>query len=250
MIGAGYIGSRSRAPLSAGGGGPTVLLDANYLTDTLINPSDAAVSNGERVKSWTMATGGAWTSALAIAAGAGQAPIYVAASGVHASIDNGALTCAAPVTILADADCVIYAKVNLGALESGLNFIGSSTSGQNVSIGTSDGDGNHTANIAFDGIGTSYATAVMTGQTATGVYLLRFTRASGVWSFACTGVASAAMIPTGAVSGAISFDTLLAYGGGTLTSFSSTDMYLQKLKIWSGTSDPDTAYETANGGTL
>ena len=59
------------------------------------------------------------------------------------------------------------------------------------------------------------------------------------------------MMPTGTVTGSISFDTLLAYGAsGTLSTFSTSGMYLQKLYIRHGTSSPDTDYETANGGVL
>jgi len=233
---------------ASGGASPTVLLNAAYATDTIVDDGAVPIANGNPVDSWTFTTGGEFNYTLANLAGASARPQWIAASGVHTNGTNAALTCATPITIPADTDCVIYVKANLGALESGLNAIGGSTNSHFVSIGTSDGDGDHSANIEIGG--GNDLNAVMTGKTTTGVYLLRFTRASGVWLFACTGVASAAMAPTGTVSGAISFNTLLGYGGGTLSSFSSPGMYLQKLKIWSGTSDPDTVFEAANGGAL
>ena len=233
-----------------GSSGPTVILDANYATDTIINLADVPISNGEFVKSWTPATGPAFTSALAIAAGATDSPAWVSASGVETLGASAAVTSATPVTIPANTDCVIYVEANLGALESGLYAIGSTADNAAIVCSTGDGGSDHSVILSFAD-GTSNVTAVMAGRTATGVHLLRFIRASGVWSFACTGVASAAMSPTGTVSGVLAFDTLLAFGGsGTLASFSLTDMCLQKLKIWKGTSSPDTDYETANGGVL
>lgn len=244
------LGAGKAKDSSGGGGGPTVILDLDYLTDTILNAGDTTIADGQRIKSWAAATGGTFTKALAVAAGADGEPKYVSASGVHTEGNSTALTSATPVTIPADTDCVIYVEANLGALESGLYAIGSTADNAAVVCSTGDGGSDHSVILSFAD-GTSDVAAVMTGRTATGVHLLRFIRASGVWSFACTGVASAAMTPTGTVSGALTFDTLLAIGlSGTLASFSFTSMYLQKLKIWKNTSSPDTDYETANGGVL
>jgi hypothetical protein len=232
--------------------GPTVLLDANYLTDTLLRLDDSpATSSGHIVARWITGTGGEFNRTLAQAAGATDDTQLTVGSGVSTGGVAAALTCATPVTIPANTDCVIYAKVNLGAYESQLYAVGASGSGNRyVSINTGDTETEHSTTLNFDGSANVYA--VLTGEITTGVYLLRYTRASGVWSFACTGVASAAMTPTGTVSGAISFDTLLAFSsaGGTLDAFSGSTMFVQKLKIWTGTSSPDTTFETANGGTL
>jgi len=247
-----YYWWRLRATDSAPSG-PTVIANLNYLTDPgILNMVGAPIENGFYVGTWPWATGGTATSALAIAAGADGGPVYDLTNGVGSDgTGNQALTLPSPVTIPADADCVIYVKANLGALEASMSVLGkTSGAGVGVNIGTGDGETEHTINISFSP--TANASIALTSLVATGVYLFRLTRASGVWSAAATGFASAAMTAAGTVSGAVSFDTLLAKtdSGGSLDSFSATTMYIQKIKIWSGTSDPDTAFETANGGAL
>jgi len=230
--------------------GPTVLLNADWSTDTILDEVSAPAGNGSTVTSWTMATGGVWTSALAVAAGAADQPTYITASGVHTNGAFAALTVATPITIPADTDCVIYVVANLSAYETAGAMLGmSSAAAVRLEIEVGDTELGHRVFLNFSAGGQAF---LRLSATVTGVYLFRLTRAAGVWSIAATGVASAAMTPTGTVTGAISFDTLMAYSlaGSGLDTFASSGLYLQKIKIWSGTSDPDTAYETANGGTL
>lgn len=233
-----------------GSSGPTVLLDANWATDTIVDDGLVPIADGNPVDVWTMATGGDFNYTTAAVAGASARPIWVAASGIHTAGNNAALTTASPVVIPADTDCVIYVKANL-ALEMELKALGNSAAVDvRLLVQAGDGVAEHLVTLFLNG--TNYVSATMTAQTAAGVYLLRFTRTSGVWSFACTGVASASMAATGTVTGSLAFNTLLAFSstGSGLDDFSGSGIYLQKLKIWSGTSDPDTTFETANGGTL
>ena len=221
---------------------PTILLDLNYATDTLLNASANPVSNGDPVDSWVAATGGTWTQALAVAAGADpQYLTYVAASGVHTAGLNAALTVATPVTIPADTACVIYIRCVVTTWP--------------IFLGKSNGDGE----ISFDpysgvGIkssdGSAYYSAFV--EPGPGTYLVRYRRTSaGVWSLAHTG-----QVEVGGgdnYAGAIVFDTLLGRGtagSGVLNDFVASGQYLQKLYIYHGSSSPDTTYETNNGGVL
>ncbi len=225
----------------ASASGPTVLLNANYLTDTLLQAGDIAMADGERVNKWTMATGGEWNYALANAAGALSRPTYIAASGVHTDGESSALTVATPVTIPADTACVIYIRCVVTTWP--------------IFLGKSNGDGE----ISFDpysgvGIkssdGSAYYSAFV--EPGPGTYLVRYRRTSaGVWSLAHTG-----QVEVGGgdnYAGAIVFDTLLGRGtagSGVLNDFVASGQYLQKLYIYHGSSSPDTTYETNNGGVL
>jgi hypothetical protein len=223
--------------VAAAASGPTVILDAAYLTDTLLNASANPVSDGDPVDSWAMATGGTFTNALAVTAGASAYPVYVTASGVHTGGGNAAVTCATPVTIPADTDCVIYVKFNFA----GGDFypLGHSTGLSKFQC--DENGGFYLAAPGFVTIGRDiYPTA--------GVTLARARRTSNVWTFAMTGNAEAGADGGTMAGQALTFDTLLA--SSSMGEFSSTGNYIQKIKIWSGTSDPDTAYETANGGVL
>ena len=239
---------------SAAPSGPTVILDANYATDTIINLADVPISNGEFVKSWTPATGPAFTSALAIAAGATDSPAWVSASGVETLGASAAVTSATPVTIPADADCVIYAVANVAEYGLLLLLGSASTLGPTLRItGGSTGD-TESSQITF-GLKPSAFESVI--ATLSGLYqgqmTVRVRRVSGVWRYAATGVADAAMTVDGVplTSYSISLDTLLATNSGaSLNEFAASGNFIQKIKIWSGTSDPDTDYETANGGIL
>ena len=246
----GRVRSMRGTPVAAAPSAPTVLLNAAYATDTLLDEGDAAVGNGSRVHKWTMSTGGLWTFALAEPAGALVAPVNVTASGVHTGGDNAALTCTTPVTIPADTDCVIYVKANLGAYESTMVPLGLSTGGY-LEINSGDTELGHDVTLGLDGTFTNYVGGRLGGSITTGVHLIRLIRASGAWTFAATGTASFSPATGGTVAGAFSFNTLLARGSsGTLDLFSSSAMCLQKLKISYGSSSPDTAYELANGGLL
>lgn len=244
MFGRRNAGVFTRAGASAVAG-PTVLLNAAYLTDTLLDDTASSISNGENVGSWAMATGGTYTRSSAVDAGASDWPVYVAASGVHTAGGLAALTCATPVTIPANADCVIYVKGNLQAT-SQLRALGKTNGYGRFEIG---GDGDCLINLV---IGASDSVTAYFAVAATGVKLYRCRRVSGVWSSVMTGETEIAMTATGTVTGALSFDTLLAFAnsGAGLDSFSAPGDYLQKLYIYHGSSTPDTAYEIANGGTL
>jgi hypothetical protein len=212
-----------------------------------MNDSDLAITNGDPVKSWAFATGGTATQALAVAAGADpQYLTWVAASGVHTSGLNAALTLPTPVTIPAATDCVIYALIKL-PVTSQLLALGNSTSAlTRIDIG---GDGEVSGNVTIDGSNQALSYWASATTTAT---LYRFRRSGSTWYAARTGDAEQTMSNTGTPTGAIVFDTLLAYGGsGTgLDAFSPTGNYLQKLYIYHGSSTPNTAYEIANGGAL
>jgi hypothetical protein len=239
---------------SSGSSGPTVLLDANWATDTIVDDGLVPIADGNPVDVWTMATGGEWTYTTAAVAGASARPIWVAASGVHTAGASAALTTASPVTIPADTDCVIYVVANVAEYGLALALGSTAATGPNLRItGGSTGD-TESSQISF-GLKPSAFESVI--ATLSGLYqgqmTVRVRRVSNIWRYAATGVADAAMTVDGVplTSYSISLDTLLATNGGaSLNEFSASGCYIQKLKIWSGTSDPDTAYETANGGTL
>lgn len=243
MFGRRNAGGFSRAGAASAPAGPTVILNAAYLTDTLLTPGSAAVGNGDPVESWAMATGGTFNYGLAASAGANVNPVYVTASGVHTDGGSAALTCATPVVIPADTDCVIYVKCVLAGF--GDIIIGKSNNAMHFAFG--GGAGWYIQNAAG-------AFATLYGEPTDSTFLARARRVSGVWYFAWTGQAET--VSGGGTLGAasLSFDTVLGYassgGAGTLDTFPPAGQYIQKIKILSGTSDPDTAYETANGGTL
>lgn len=243
---------RGTPPASGGVAGPTTILDLNWLTDPgILSMIGAPIENGFYVGTWPFATGGTATSALAIAAGADGGPVYDLTNGVGSDgTGNQALTLPTPVTIPADTDCVIYVVANL-PVEGEMYVMGSTAAASLVRIngGYEPDTSNAQVRVDLGLFGVVYAnlTGLYTGQMT-----IRIRRVSGVWRSAATGVADTAMtVDLAPSSFAISLDTLHGVGGGSgLNAFSSTGCYLQKLKIWSGTSDPDTAYETANGGVL
>ena len=232
-----YYWWRRRATNSAPSG-PTVLLNAAYLTDTLLNDAALPIANGDSVASWATATGGTFTQALADAAGADSTfCIFTTADGVQTGGNNAALTTATPITIPANADCVIYAK----CVYAGGDF---------YLFGKSDGasyiqfDENNGAAVKGDGGGSAGTLA----YPVPGSYLFRARRASNVWRFAWTGQSDFVADSDTLAGGAVTVDTLLA--ANSMASFSASGNYLQKIYIRHGTSAPDTAYETSNGGAL
>lgn len=230
-----------------GSSGPTVLLNAAYLTDTILNDVAAPAGNLDALSSWAMATGGTFTKALAVAAGASgvDGPFYVTASGVHTGGVNVALTCATPVVIPADTDCVIYVKAKLSLSPTFYAFGSSTVAGNRIAV---QGDGDAGVEITFGG---TNQVSVYYGTHAAGVYLYRFRRSGSSWYIARTGDAEQSATVSGTATAAISLDTLLGHRtGGTLDTYSATGEYLQKAYIFHGSSTPDTAYEIANGGTL
>jgi len=225
--------------------GPTVLLNADYLTDTILDEVSAPVGNGSTVTSWTMATGGVWTSALAVAAGAADQPTYITASGVHTNGASAALTVATPITIPANADCVIYVKAKLSISPTFYAFGSSTVAGNRIAV---QGDGDAGVDIMFSG---TTQISLYYGTHTAGVYLYRFRRSGSSWYIARTGDAEQSATVSGTATAAISLDTMLGQRvGGTLDTFSATGEYLQKAYIYHGSSSPDTTYETNNGGVL
>ena len=233
----------------ASASGPTVLLNANYLTDTLINLSNVPVSNGEYVKSWATATGGTFTSALAIAAGATDAPVYVAASGVETLGANAALTVATPITIPADTDCDIWVYTYWS--EAGYNYLLGRVSGSEF-VALDDSLGGQVANSEG---GLSYYDGA---YPAVGWRLLRAGRsAAGAWTFAWTGRSEVSATDSGAGAGQIRLDTILAMdgtGSGFLGNFASSGNFLKAARIvtypsgYAGRAAYRSAYETAISG--
>lgn len=224
--------------------GPTVIADLNWLTDSgILNMVGAPIENGFYVGTWPWATGGTATSALAIAAGADGGPVYDLTNGVGSDgTGNQALTLPTPVTIPADTDCVIYLKCVLAVY--GDMLIGKSNSYASIVFG---------GNAGWQLLNAAGAGASCYGEPTDATYLARARRSSGVWSFAWTGQAELAADGGGTLgSAAIIIDTILARstGGSNLDEFPLTGQYLQKLYIYHGSSSPDTAYETANGGIL
>ena len=229
--------------------GPTVLLNADYLTDTILNDVSAPAGNLDALSSWATATGGTFTKALAVAAGASvvDGPFYVTTSGIHTDGVNVALTVATPITIPANTDCVIYVKVKL-QMTSQLTVFGNSASDTRLEL---FGDWDTAASFAIANAGSDGVTAFW-GTAVTTATLYRLRRSGSTWYAARTGDAEQTMTGFGTTTAAISINTLLAYSstGSGLNQFSQGGNYLQKLYIRSGTSTPDTDYETANGGTL
>jgi len=240
----------------ASASGPTVLLNADWLTDTLLNASANPVSNGDPVDSWATATGGTFTNALAVTAGASQYPVYVAASGVHTAGGSAALTVATPITIPANADCDIYFYVNLSQYESTMIAAGLTAGTGYVFFIAGDTETDHAAQLWLtetDGLSRTLSGAITTGD-----YLIRFGRASNAWTCAATGVADAPMVENGmpTLGAAISIDTLLARSGtgSGLTNFSLTGGYIKKACIvtypsgYSGRAAYRSALETTLSG--
>ena len=233
--------------VAAAASGPTVILDAAYLTDTLLDESNGAVSNGSTVGSWAMAAGGTWTYVLANAAGATEYPAYITASGVHTNGGNAALTCATPVTIPAATDFVAYLKLVMPASASACLIGNSAAANRVITVETIEGE----VSINFSIDGSNYA-GVFSSTDMEGTKLYRFRRSGSTLYIAATGLAESSASVTGAITGAAAFDTLLGYSstGSGLTGFAASGCYLQKAYIFHGSSTADTTYETNNGGVL
>jgi hypothetical protein len=238
MFGRRAAGGFTRASAAAA---PTVILNAVYLTDTLLNASANPVSNGDPVDSWAMATGGTFTNALAVTAGASAYPVYVAASGVHTAAGNAALTCATPVTIPADTDFRLYVSFKM---TSGLLFALGRTSGiGRLQISPAGG----VSLNAPSGTNAARSAAIPTGSNV----LLRILRVGTTYTSAWTGTASATMTDGDiTLAEEFTFNTLLAYSDGesSLDTFSDTGNYLRTLKISYGVGTADTDYETTING--
>jgi len=226
--------------------GPTVLLNADYLTDTLLNDADLLIANGDSVASWATATGGTFTQALATRAGADSTfCVFTTADGVQTGGNNAALTVATPITIPAATDCVIYVKAKLSISPTFYAFGSSTVAGNRIAV---QGDGDAGVDIMFSG---TTQISLYYGTHTAGVYLYRFRRSGSSWYIARTGDAEQSATVSGTATAAISLDTMLGQRvGGTLDTFSATGEYLQKAYIYHGSSSPDTTYETNNGGVL
>lgn len=233
-----------------GSSAPTILLDLNYATDTLLNASANPVSNGDPVDSWVAATGGTWTQALAVAAGADpQYLTYVAASGVHTAGNNAALTTATPITIPADVDCDIWVYTYWSG--AGYNYLLGRVSGSEF-VALDDSLGGQVANSEG---GLSYYDGA---YPAVGWRLLRAGRsAAGAWTFAWTGRSEVSATDSGAGAGQIRLDTILAMdgsGSGLLGNYASSGNFLKAARIvtypsgYAGRAAYRSAYETAISG--
>ncbi len=236
-------GGFEAAPPAAGILTPTVVLnigDAGNATWGNDSNEFPPPDGGYCTKTVT-GTGGPFLSSLAILAGATEPPTYNTGQGIHTLGANAALACATPVVIPADADCVIYIKCVLASF--GDIILGCSTSGAYIVFGGTGG---------WAIVNASAAGTFCYGEPTDATFLARARRTSGVWTFAWTGQAEIAADGGGTLgNAAITLDTLLAQGNGaTLNGFSPTGQYLQKAYIFHGSSTPDTAYETANGGIL
>lgn len=224
--------------------GATVILNAAYATDTLLDGLGDPITDLDLLDSWAPATGPTFNFTNAYAAGATQRPVYVAASGVSGGA-QAALTSATTVTIPAGQDCLIYVKANLGVTPR-LYPLGLSSSAD-VRVGVA-GDGDATVDVS---VGATLSVSLYYDTHSAGVYLYRFRRSGSSWYIARTGDAEQSATVIGTATAAISFDTLLGYRNGSgLDVFSASGDYLQKLKISYGSASPDTAYELANGGLL
>ena len=241
-IGPSLTGSAARRRAASGILTPTVVLNigddgnATWGNDS----NEFPPPDGGYCTKTVTGVGGPFLSSLAILAGATEPPTYNTGQGIHTLGANAALTCATPVVIPADADCVIYLK----CVVSDTMYQLGSTSNQ--------------ACIQFDAAagfymqGNDASVVSLYGEPAAGTYLVRVRRASNAWRIAWTGQADAAAEGDAIGGASLSFDTLLARSGATpgLAFFSSTGQYLQKAYIYHGSSTPDTDYETANGGVL
>jgi hypothetical protein len=223
------------------GSSATTLVNANYLTDSLLQAGDLPIGDGTGVNKWTMATGGLWTYPLAVTAGAVDRPTYVAASGVHTDGLQAALTTASPVTIPADTDFRLYVSFKM---TSGLLFALGRTSGiGRLQISPAGG-----VNLnAPSGTAAIRSAAIPTGSNV----LLRILRVGTTYTSAWTGTASATMTDGDiTLAEEFEFNTLLAYSDGesSLDTFSDTGNYLRTLKISYGVGTADTDYETTING--
>ena len=242
MFGRVAVGGFTRAVASSPS--PTVPLD--FATAHMGNDlNEFPPPDGGYCTKVVPSTGPTFTSALAIAAGATDAPTYNTGSGIHTLGASAALTSATTVTIPAGQDCLIYVKANLGVTPR-LYPLGLSSSAD-VRVGVA-GDGDATVDLS---VGATLSVSLYYDTHSAGVYLYRFRRSGSSWYIARTGDAEQSATVTGTATAAISFDTLLGYRNGSgLDVFSASGDYLQKLKISYGSASPDTAYELANGGLL
>lgn len=246
MFGRRSAGGFTRASASAPAG-PTVILDANYLTDALLNGGGSAIGNGDLVGSWPTATGGTFTDTLALAAGATDRCTYVTASGVHTAGLAAALTLPTPVTIPAGEFRMYYRFKYSG---SGILYFLSSPQSLSAAGGAQIYIYSGATRLQC-AAGTSTEVA---GSFTAGDYTLFCCRdASDVLYYAWSG--SATLQAGGSMVGSFEFANMLAQSsdessGGILDYFSSSGNFIQKIKIESGISSRDLVWEAANGGTL
>lgn len=226
---------------ASSGSSPTVLLNAAYLADTLLNEGATPCANGEQVDSWAAATGGTFNFTRAELAGAAGRPLFITASGVHTSGGNCALTVATPITIPDGQDFRLYVSFKLTA--GNLWALGNTNKGGRLEMNPVVG----LTLFAVDGHSITLASAIPTGSNV----LLRILRSGTSYTAAWTGTASAAMTD-GSAHGTdgFEFNTLLGYSDSesTLDQFSDSGNYLRTLKIEYGVGTADTAYETAING--
>mgnify|MGYP003558049476 CR=1 FL=1 len=237
--------------VAAAASGPTVILDAAYRTDTLLDQGLVPITNGGELDSWAMATGGTFNYETAFLAGASARPIWLLGTpgpgGVHTAGNNAALTCATPVTIPAATDFVAYLKLVMPASASACLIGNSAAANRVITVETIEGE----VSINFSIDGSNYA-GVFSSTDMEGTKLYRFRRSGSTLYIAATGLAESSASVTGAITGAAAFDTLLGYSstGSGLTGFAASGCYLQKAYIFHGSSTADTTYETNNGGVL
>lgn len=204
--------------------GPTVLLDANWATDTILDDGLVPIADGNPVDVWTMATGGEWNYTQAAVAGASARPIWVAASGVHTAGNNAALTTATPITIpalaTADWDIWVYCVVPASGVGSPIGKSTSITTWPRIEIQAGTGP----VIVDDNGDGASDGSASM----AAGARLVRFGNTAGALNVAWTGEADHAMDMEG-YAGTFTFDSLFAQIA--IAVYSATGFYLKVLRI-------------------
>ena len=239
----------------AAASGPTVLLDADWSTNTILNDSDLAITNGDPVKSWAFATGGTATQALAVAAGADpQYLTWVAASGVHTNGLNAAVTLPTPVTIPADTEFRLYCRGHWSGSSGGLLAFLSSPQAGSEAGGTAFYIFNDTIDTRVGLALYEGGTTTVTGTVATGDVLVLFSR-NGAGDIQVAWSGSSTLQTVASLSRQIQIAHVLAFGNDEASSaninvFSTTGNYFKSAKLTLGVSGRDTVYEAANGGTL